>query len=259
MERSRKPWWWLGLLCALGIPEAANAQATGQLWGTATLDYLASERLTYQLELQPKSQIVVHTRQPTWFDLHTTPHVDYAVAPWIDVLGEVDIAFMNQSIEVNTTRVAPRVGAQLHILSRIIQAHTAEHGAAREKLPARRPIISTLLRLEQESTFYSTDAPSKSSWTLRDRLDFMYPLNRPKTTVDGCLYITSDGELFIPIDHSEKGGAVSELLIRAGLGFRQSFAFRFEALYLWDGKRNADSGVLAPQYHGINVRVKFQF
>jgi hypothetical protein len=30
MERSRKPWWWLGLLCALGSPEAANAQATGQ-------------------------------------------------------------------------------------------------------------------------------------------------------------------------------------------------------------------------------------
>jgi hypothetical protein len=134
MQRSRKPWWWLGLLCALGSPEAANAQANGQMWGTATLDYLASERLTYQLELEPKSQIVVHTRQPTWFDLHTTPHVDYAVAPWIE-WAKWTIAFMNQSAEVNTTRAAPRVGAQLHILSRIIQAHTAEHGAAREKLP----------------------------------------------------------------------------------------------------------------------------
>jgi len=38
----------------------ALAQATGQLWGDLTIDWLTTERLTYEVELQPQTQRIVH-------------------------------------------------------------------------------------------------------------------------------------------------------------------------------------------------------
>ena len=61
MERGARLCSALGLLCALGCPRVALAQATGQLWGdTLTIDWLTTERLTYEVELQPQTQRIVH-------------------------------------------------------------------------------------------------------------------------------------------------------------------------------------------------------
>jgi hypothetical protein len=146
---------------------------------------------------------------------------------------------------------------ELHIFSRILGAHGASRGADREKHPRRRLVVASLVRLENERT-YSNDDPTKSSWQLRDRFGVTYPMNRAKATVDGAVYLTSDGEMFMPFDQDEKGHLVNELRLRAGIGYRRSFAWRFETLGVWNGKRN-DSGVLAPQYHAIEVRVRREF
>lgn len=253
------PWCALGLLCVLGGPSTANAQATGQLWANLIFEWLASDRLTYELDLEPKAQLVVHDDQPTWIDVSTTPHIQYALAPWIDVLGELDIGLKKQSDEVNTVTVTPRIGAQLHILSRILSQRRARRGADRENQPKRRLVVSTLLRLENQKTVYSTDAPSTSSWLLRDRFELAYPLNRVKTTIDGAVYLKQDTELFVPVDQKVTGGIVSQVRVRAGIGYRRSFAWRFEALYIWIGKRNEDTGVLSAQNHVVDLRVRRVF
>jgi len=244
--------WWV-----LGCPSAAHAQAAGQLWGNAIVNWLASPVTTYELDIEPKSQLLVHEGQATWIDLDITPHVRYAVAPWVDVLGEVDVGLKHEGTDVNTITVTPRVGAQLHILSRVIQ-HTARSGAEREAHPRRRLDIGTLLRLERETT-HSTADPRASSWRLRDRFALAYPMNRPKVTSDGAVYFTSDIEEFMPVDEAVKGGAIGQVRIRTGVGYRRSFAWRFDALYIWNAERNKESGVMAVDSHAIDVRVKRQF
>jgi hypothetical protein len=219
------------------------------MWSTFTLDWLESERLLFTLDVEPKAEVVVHDGQPTWVEVEATPQLERTLAPWIDVTGEADIEFKHQSDDVNAVTFTPRAGVHLHILSRLLQPRTARRGAEREKVPKRRLAIGTLLRVER----------AESSWRLRDRLELVYPLNRPKTTIDGALYLAADGEMFMPVDHDWNGGLVNELRVRGGIGYRQSFAWRFEALYIWNAERNAASGVLAVQSHAVNVRVKREF
>ena len=42
---------------------------------------------------------------------------------------------------------------------------------------------------------------------------------------------------------------------RGGLGYHESFAWRYEALYIWNGTRNAGSGPLVQENHAIDIRV----
>jgi uncharacterized protein DUF2490 len=244
-----------GLVCA---PLPAGAQATGQAWANVIIDWLPTNRLSYELDVEPKFQAVVHDGQPTWTDLDVTPQVNYALSPWLDVLGEVDVGYQAQSNEVNSMSMTPRIGTELHILSRLLQP-AGGHGQANEKLPRRRADFGSLLRLEHEDTFYGTSAVQKSTWRVRDRFRIAYPLNSAKVTNDGTIYATSDAELFLPIDQTVRGGAVSEVRVRAGIGYRESFGWRYEALYIWTGERNADSGAMAVHSHAIDVRIKRQF
>jgi hypothetical protein len=55
-------------------------------------------------------------------------------------------------------------------------------------------------------TSYGTDAPEKSMWRVRDRFQIAYPVNRRKVTDDHAAYVTSDIELFFPIDGSANAG-----------------------------------------------------
>ena len=240
--------WWLGLLCMMACPSPALAQATEQLWGHLALDWLATDRLTYELRIEPKVQPFVHGDEATWMSLDTTPMVEYAVAKWVDVRGEVDIGYTKQRNNANTLRVIPRAGIHLHIFSRIMQTR-APKGAAREKHPNRRANISTLVRFENGNNVRN----------VRSRSELVYPLNRPQTTADGAIYLKSDGELFFPVGSAVAGGIVSEIRLRAGVGYRRSFAWRFEALYVWIGERSGESGAMAPRSHAVQVRLRRQF
>jgi hypothetical protein len=84
-------------------------------------------------------------------------------------------------------------------------------------------------------------------------------LNNAKVTDDGTIYATSDTEIFVPIDETVRGGIVSEVRIRAGVGYRESFGWRYEALYIWTGERNAQSGAMAANSHAVDVRIRRQF
>ena len=238
------------LLFSIWCAPAAHAQATGQAWGDFTVGWLPSERLSYRFDVDPKAQGVVHAGQTTWFSVDMTPRVEYALARWIDVLGEVDVGLKRQSDDVDSADTTPRFGVQLHILSRLLQAHGSPPGAARESVPLRRVVIGTLLRFER----------SNSAWLLRDRTEFLYPLNRRKATIDGAIYVTSDGELFIPIDRAADQDFVESIRVRGGVGYRHSFDWRFEALYIWDAGRNsAGTSALAPKDHAIDIRVTREF
>jgi hypothetical protein len=92
----------IALLWILAGSLLVQAQATGQVWANATFDWLATEHLTYEIDVEPKAQLVVHPNQPTWTDLDVTPHVEHAVAPWLDILGEADLGLKSESNETNT-------------------------------------------------------------------------------------------------------------------------------------------------------------
>ena len=82
---------------------------------------------------------------------------------------------------------------------------------------------------------------------------------REDPTDDGAIYVMSDGELFMPPDQPVAGGIVSEVRMRTGLGYRESFGWRHEALYIWNGKRSTQSGAMAANSHAIDAHIKRVF
>jgi hypothetical protein len=231
----RSRWCVVGLIGLLACPSKAAAQAKKQLWVTGAVDWLATDRLTYEIEVEPKTN-------PATVDV--TPEIEYTAVAWADLVAEVDLKSQSGADPSAT----PRIGVHLHILSRLFQAHAAR-GADREKLPRRRVVVGTLLRVEY----------SNPTWRLRDRFELAYALNRRRTTDNGAVYLTGDSELFMPLDRASGDARVSQVRLRSGLGYRPSFAWRFEALYIWNGTRHAASGPLVPNSHAIDIRIKRNF
>jgi hypothetical protein len=225
----------LGLTCVLALPSTSAAQAEGQVWANGIANWYATDLLLLRLNVEPQSNP---------FTLNVTPRAVYTLLPWMDVLGELDVG---HQVDHDTTWT-PRVGVQLHILSRIL-AKNAQRPEDREKPPRQRLVVGTLLRVED----------NKGTGRFRDRFALAYALNRQKTTDDGAIYLTADNEVFIPFDRAPGAALVSKMRFRGGLGYRESFAWRYEALYIWNGTRNAESGALVQESHAIDIRVICSF
>jgi hypothetical protein len=245
-------------LCILACASTAAAQSIGEVWGNVTIDWLASERLVYTLDVEPKVQVTEVTTQSRFANVDVWPTVELAASGWLDLHGEFLTGFTNEEDGSSTTEVTERMGVRLHILSRLLQERAARRGAEREAQPRRRGTIATLLRFEHRDLRHS-DSPTTSSWRFRGRVELAYPLNRPKVTSDGALYLTSDTELFAPVSDDPQQGQVSQWRLRDGLGYRMSFRTRLEALYIWTTKREADSGHFATDSRAIDFRVKLAF
>ena len=242
-------WCAAGTLWVLCCPSLAYAQATWQVWADATAQRVATERLRYEINAEPKTELT------TWVSFESTPHTSYAVTPWLDVIGEVDVETDNEGESTNTVTVTPRVGAQLHVFSRIIGGFQGKRtGAAGLELkPVRRLDLRSLTRFERQMRV--SGAETAGEWKIRDRLTAAYPLNRMMTTEDGAIYVTSDIEAFVRLDTPVKGGHLSQLRIRSGLGYRRNFAWRFETLYVVNARRSNTSGALEVNAQAIDIRV----
>jgi len=246
------------LLVALGPTPTATAQSTGELWGNLTIDWLASERLTYTLDVEPKVQVTTVTKQSRFSNLDVWPSVDLAVSGWLDAHGEFLTGVSNEQDGSNSTEITERMGVRLHVLSRLIQEHDARRGAEREAQPRRRGTFGTLLRFEHRDLLHS-DSPTTSSWRFRARVELAYPLNRAKLTSDGTVYLTSDTELFAPLSEDPQQGQVNQWRLRNGVGYRTSFKTRLEALYIWTTKKDPGTEAFTTDSQAFDVRIKLAF
>jgi hypothetical protein len=247
------------VLSVLSCAWEADAQSTGELWGNVTIDWLASERVVYTLDVEPKVQVTAVTQQSRYANLDLWPTVEFAAAGWLDLHGEFLAGVSHEQDGTNTTEITERMGVRLHILSRLIQERHARRGAEREAQPRRRGTITTLLRFEHRDLVHS-DSSTTSDWRFRARAELAYPLNRAKVTSDGAVYLTSDTELFAPVGgDGPQQGRVNQWRLRNGVGYRMSFNARLEALYIWTTKKDSDTGQFATESQAIDFRLKLAF
>ena len=75
---------------------------------------------------------------------------------------------------------------------------------------------------------------------------------------DGVRYLLADWEWFVPLGEPDERFA-SKQRIRTGLGYRRSFAWRFEALYIWNRSRNTIDDSFHTSENILNIRVKRLF
>jgi hypothetical protein len=107
-------------MIALGLAAPVGAQAAGELWGDVTIEWLASERTTYVLDVEPKLQLT-SIEQSRFSNIDVWPTAEYAVSEWFDVEGEFLAGVTNEQDGSNTTEVTQPLGGRFHLLSRLIQ------------------------------------------------------------------------------------------------------------------------------------------
>jgi hypothetical protein len=66
--------WWTPVCCLLlSASSTAFAQTNLQLWGNVTLDWVKSDRLTYEFDIEAKVLVCAPDDEPAWrnLDLNT--------------------------------------------------------------------------------------------------------------------------------------------------------------------------------------------
>ena len=233
----------------------ALAQTNGQLWGNITLDWVRSNQLTFELDVEPKVLVAAPSTEPGWWNVDVTPNVEYAVRPWLDVIGELGTGYTRQTDDVNSAEVTPRMGIRLHLFSR--DRPRLVH--VRELPPRRRIVIRDRLLGESRNIFYSGGGSGTDSTVrFRNRLEFQAALNKAKLTEDDARYLIADWEWFVPLgDPAER--FASRQRIRSGLGYRRNLRWRFEALYIWSRSRDTTDEGFKTSDNIIDVRLKRVF
>jgi hypothetical protein len=241
------------IIMLLARAPIASAQTTTQLWGNLTFNWLKSDRLSYELDLEPKAQLDAPEGEPDWRNLDVTPNVEYSMRPWVDLVADTTIGRTLQTNDVHTTELTPRIGARFHLFSR------AQRFRVVEQAPRRRIVLRDLVRVESRNYFYSGgDDDSDSTIRFRNRLELLVPLNKERITDDGARYVVADWEWFLPVDDPDERFA-NRQRIRAGLGYRRNFNWRYELLYIWTRSRNTIDEGFSTNENIFDVRVKRVF
>lgn len=243
----------LPMALLLAGASVVHAQATTQLWGNITVDWVKSDRLVYELDFEPKTLVDAPEGDPHWRNLDVTPNVEYSLRPWLDLVADATIGRTQQTDDVDSTEVTPRFGVRFHLFSRAMRIH------AREQAPRRRIVWRDLVRVESRNFFYSGgEVASESTVRFRNRLEFLVPLNKERITDDGARYLLTDWEWFIPLDDPNERFA-NRQRIRAGVGYRRSFNWRYELLYIWTRSRDTIDDKFSTMENIIDIRVKRLF
>jgi Protein of unknown function (DUF2490) len=238
-------------------PVVASAQTNTQFWGNVTLNWLKGSDTTLGIDVEPKILVSAPADQPHWWEVEVTPSIEYAVRRWVNLLAEMKTSYTKQTDDDNTFELTTRVGTHFHVFSRDVPT-TFEHRPIKsERPPRRRLVIRDLVRVEQRNLFHTVGG-TDSSWRFRNRIEFQFPLNRAKITNDGAHYLLSDWEWFIPLDDPKERFA-NRQRIRAGLGYRHSVHWRFEALYIWTRSRDTTSEPFTTSDNIVNFRLKRVF
>jgi len=231
----------------------AMAQTTTQLWGNITVNWVTSERLVYELDFEPKGLLDAPEGEPDWRNLDVTPNVEYSLRKWLDLVADTTIGRTKQTDDVDSTEVTARLGLRFHIFSRAARFHPIEQA------PRRRLVMRDLVRVESRNFFYSGgDVASDSTVRFRNRLEFLLPLNKERISDDGARYWLADWEWFVPIDDPEERFA-NRQRVRTGIGYRRSFNWRYELLYIWTRSRDTIDEGFSTTENIINIRVKRLF
>jgi hypothetical protein len=242
-------------LLMMGLARPVTAQTNAQLWANITLDWVKSENLTYELDLEPKVLVSAPPGEPGWWNVDVTPNVEYAATPRLDLIGEIGTGYTRQTDDVNSTELTPRVGVRLHVFSR----DRPRRLRVFERPPKRRIVVRDRILVESRNFFYSgAGTGTDSTVRFRNRLELLVPLNKEKLSDDGARYLLADWEWFVPLDDPAERFA-NRQRIRTGVGYRRTSGWRFEGLYIWTRSRDTTDQGFRTTDHIIDLRVKRVF
>ena len=219
-------------------------EASAQLWGNVVLDFPKGDRFLLELDVQPKVQ---YAGDESWRNLDVTSVVEYYPNRWLDLVGEASFGRTQQSNDVSSVEVTPKLGARFHFLSNL--------RTMLERNLLGRVAVSDLVHFEYRNFWYS-DGASSHETRLRNRIALKVALNHAELSRDNTLYWMADFEFFVPLAGDVPERFATKRRTRAGLGFRRSDRWRLEVLYIRDASRDTLDEDFDSAANIVNIKLK---
>ena len=247
------------LLIATGSHNANAQEVTDetsrQLWGNFITAFPQSDKLYLEADAEVATQ--VSGGGDDWGYVYGTGLVEYYPNDWIDLTGELVAGYTDQNASEDSWEVTARMGVRLHFLRQIMRSSFMER-IRHERVSGNRFSISNLARFEYRNFWYTGDLPNTSDWRFRNRIESKFALNRSDLGADGVWYAIGDIEWFVPFDEPEAPQRfATKRRVRLGLGYRHSFRWRFDVLFMADNARDTLDGVTEADARMIDVRVHY--
>jgi hypothetical protein len=234
--------------------QESTAETSRQLWANLILSRPKSENLYLEYDIEGARQV---SGGEPWRYLYGTGLVEYYPSRFIDLTGELATGFTKQSSEENSFEATVRLGLRLHLITQIFNSPLIKE-IRPERMSGKKLGISFLSRIERRNFWYSGNRPSSDDLRWRNRLEFRFALNEPNLAADGVWYIMADGEYFTPIgDDKAPERFATKFRTRLGLGYRQSYKWRFEILGMRDEARETLEEEIEVDAYMLNLRLKW--
>jgi hypothetical protein len=251
----------LAFLCAVTAALPLNAQeppedASRQIWANLILARPTTQKLYLEYDIEGAYEV---SDEDPFKSLFGTGMVEYYHKPWLDLTGELVTGFSRLGADENSFEASLRLGARFHLGNNVFWAWLPEKSRP-EILPKKRYSAGVLFRLEHRNFWYSTDRPSAADLRFRGRLELKLALNKPNLGTDGVWYLIADGEWFVPLGNDETAERfATKGRARLGIGYRRSYAWRFEILAQRDEARETLEDAKDVEAYMIDLRVKWYF
>lgn len=186
-------------------------------------------------------------------------NIEYYPNAFLDLSGELVTGLTKQTRDEDSFEATVRLGVRLHLLNQIFNSPVFDKVRS-ERFSGRRFTIANLARIEARNFWYSGGRASESDLRFRDRIETKLALNKPTLTDDGVWYASADIERFVPIGSNDIAERfATKRRLRIGVGFRQSYRWRFELLAMADRARETIDEEADVDAYMLDFRVKRYF
>jgi hypothetical protein len=212
---------------------ALKAQTNEQAW----FEYMLNVPFANSFNVENAFTYSTLLSQPKWKAVDYNATLEYSLNPRFDLIGAMLTSYTAQYESFNTFELRPMVGTKIYFT------------------PNKRIQTRLLLRLEQRN-FKNLDT---KEWerVVRPRVrgEVVVPINKDSYFEDNLWYAMADAEwLFVNTDVEER--FANRFRLRLGVGYRLSYSFRFELLYMNQQSKNGIDDSFSSSDNIIRFRVK---
>lgn len=198
----------------------AQKVPNAQVWTDFLFDYPFRKTNLFETEFSYQTLIQSSSTIPKWYSFNLTPAYEKTENKYLDILTALAFSYTIQNDTTNSFEIRPMVGVRIYFT------------------PDSR--LQTRLTLRYEHRFFKDIGQSgwQSATRLRIRPELVFPLNRSSYFVDKMLYLLTDVEFYISLDEQVKEAFSNRIRNRVGIGYRFTYNFRAEFIYILQRSRN---------------------
>ncbi|HRI79656.1 MAG TPA: DUF2490 domain-containing protein [Cyclobacteriaceae bacterium] len=225
-----------GSIVLILLASTSFAQTNSQFW----LEGMSNNPFANVYNLETAfTYATTLSEKPKWnsYDLQFT--LERAFGQRFDLQGALLISSTLQNDSLSTREIRPMIGGRIHFT------------------PNSRILTRLLIRFENRNMLNTETDTWSSSNRSRLRLESLVPFNKPSMFAgDNLWYGVFDAEVFAVMDKNLHERYANRYRLRAGVGYRVSYSWRFELMYTLQESRNTIGSEFTTEDNIFRVRIK---